>query len=351
MHVCVDGATQKMKKSIWIVGLLGWVMVLFSGMWQQSAQAAGEGFTVKAELPENQRDTSASYFDLRVSPNQAQTLNVVIQNRQADPVTVLIKVNPAFTNDNGVVEYGEQVGRTDASLKVNFKTLLKAPTEVTIPAFSQQTVPLQLKLPAQAFAGTVLGGLQFMAKPDEKATTSGAVANRYVYALGVVLTESDQVVPPNLRLREVKAVSDHGHNAIQANIQNFEPAMLKDLTVEGKIFEADGSKALYQTHKQQLKMAPNSNFNFKVDLNDEPLKPGKYRFEGVAKAAGRTWHFKKTFVVAQKEAADLNAAAVKKVPAQANAIDWRLLILAGLVVLLTINVIAFKRYARHQRGA
>ena len=120
MHVCVDGATQKMKKNIWIVGLLGWVMVLFSGMWQQSAQAAGEGFTVKAELPENQRDTSASYFDLRVSPNQAQTLNVVIQNRQADPVTVLIKVNPAFTNDNGVVEYGEQVGRTDASLKVNF---------------------------------------------------------------------------------------------------------------------------------------------------------------------------------------------------------------------------------------
>lgn len=52
-----------------------------------------------------------------------------------------------------------------------------------------------------------------------------------------------------------------------------------------------------------------------------------------------------------KEAADLNAAAVKKVPAQANAIDWRLMILVGLVVLLTINVIAFKRYARHQRGA
>ncbi|EGF48815.1 cell surface protein, partial [Lacticaseibacillus rhamnosus MTCC 5462] len=52
LHVCVDGATQKMKKSIWIVGLLGWVMVLFSGMWQQSAQAAGEGFAVKAELPE-----------------------------------------------------------------------------------------------------------------------------------------------------------------------------------------------------------------------------------------------------------------------------------------------------------
>ena len=76
MHVCVDGATQKMKKSIWIVGLLGWVMVLFSGMWQQSAQAAGEGFTVKAELPENQRGTSASYFDLRVSPNQAQPLLV-----------------------------------------------------------------------------------------------------------------------------------------------------------------------------------------------------------------------------------------------------------------------------------
>ena len=56
-------------------------------------------------------------------------------------------------------------------------------------------------------------------------------------------------------------------------------------------------------------------------------------------------------MVAQKEAADLNAAAVKKVPAQANAIDWRLMILVGLVVLLTINVIAFKRYARHQRGA
>ena len=98
-------------------------------------------------------------------------------------------------------------------------------------------------------------------------------------------------------------------------------------------------------------MAPNSNFNFKVNLNDEPLKPGKYRFEGVAKAAGRTWHFKKTFMVAQKEADDLNAAAVKKAPAQANAIDWRLMILAGLAVLLIVNIIAFKRYARHHRGA
>ncbi|MEJ3417989.1 DUF916 and DUF3324 domain-containing protein, partial [Lacticaseibacillus casei] len=297
---------------------------------QQVLAADDAGFTVKTVLPANQRDTSQTYFDLRVSPNQEQNLEVVIQNRNTAPLTVLLAAHSAFTNDNGVVEYGKSPKPADPTLPVNLQDIVTLPAEVTIPALSQQTVKIHLKMSAKPFSGTVLGGLQFKAKSDDKGNEKGAVTNRYVYAVGLMLSESDQPVVPDLKLRQVAADNDHGQPAILANIQNFEAAILRNLHVSGYLYRQSGGKALYRSEKTRINMAPNSNFNFKLNLGKGPLEPGKYRLKLVAKGGGRTWNLTRTFTVSKKDADKLRELSKPDTPV--TSIPWYLILGGGVVL-------------------
>lgn len=59
-----------MKKRIW-QGLIILGTLLFTiGGYQQLAKAESVGYTVNVVLPKNQDDKNATYFALRVKPNQ-----------------------------------------------------------------------------------------------------------------------------------------------------------------------------------------------------------------------------------------------------------------------------------------
>ncbi|MDE3282662.1 DUF916 and DUF3324 domain-containing protein [Lacticaseibacillus zeae] len=329
------------RKNGLLLSLVLGLVVFWIGVHPQQVLAADEaGFTVKTVLPANQRDTSQTYFDLRVSPNQEQDLEVVIQNRNTAPLTVLLAAHSAFTNDNGVVEYGKSPKPADSTLPVNLQDIVTLPAEVTIPALSQQTVKIHLKMPAKPFSGTVLGGLQFKAKPDDKGNEKGAVTNRYVYAVGLMLSESDQPVVPDLKLRQVAADNDHGQPAIRANIQNFEAAILRNLHVNGYLYRQSGGKALYRSEKSRINMAPNSNFNFKLNLDKGPLIPGKYRLKLIAKGGGRTWNLTRTFTISKKDADKLHALSKPETPAAS--IPWYLILIGGIVLGISLYV-GFKK--------
>ncbi|RXT59347.1 cell surface protein [Lacticaseibacillus chiayiensis] len=319
----------KKNRSLWCLAF-GLIAVLIGFSPQQTLAADDAGFTVKTVLPVNQRDSSQTYFDLRVSPNQEQDLEVVIQNRNTTALTVLIAAHSAFTNDNGVVEYGKSPKPADPSLSVNLKDVVSVPAEVTIPALNQRVVKIHLKMPSKPFLGTVLGGLQFKAKPDDKWTEKGAVTNRYVYAVGLMLTESDQPVGPDLKLQKVVTANDHRRPAILAQVQNFEAAILRNLQVQGYLYRASGGKVIHQAEQDRINMAPNSNFNFKMGLEKTPLKPGKYRLELMAKGSGRTWKLKQVFTVSKQAANQISTLAKPEPPKQA--LPWYLFLGGGIVI-------------------
>jgi hypothetical protein len=58
------------------------LIALFSFAWlpTQTVHAAKLHFSVAAQLPSNQVDTSVSYFSLKVAPGQTQTLNLILSN-------------------------------------------------------------------------------------------------------------------------------------------------------------------------------------------------------------------------------------------------------------------------------
>lgn len=282
-------------------------------MGAQPASAAEMKFSVQAVIPENQVDKSQSYFDLRMKPGQAQDLLVDMRNDTKEDVTINVLPNTAITNQNGIVEYNNTTTPKDKSLKTAFKDIATTDNEVTVPAESQKQIKIHVQMPKEEYAGTVLGGIYFSEKNDKsevKESKGSQIVNRYAYVIGVKLTENDQVVEPELRLNDVKATQVNYRNVVTANIQNYTATILKDLSIDGKIYAKGGKDVLYSESKENLRMAPNSNFDYAISLNNKPFKPGKYIFKGVAKSGTKEWKFEKDFEIKGEESRKYNKEAV-----------------------------------------
>lgn len=324
-----------MKKKSLFLFFLG-IVLLLSGL--KTVSAAEMKFSVQAVLPENQVDSSQAYFDLRMKPGQSQDLMVEMRNDTSKEVTVEVKPNTAITNQNGIVEYNDTKTQRDSSLMTAFKDITTTEKEVTVPAKSQKQVKIHIQMPEEKYNGVILGGIYFSEKDqekDRKATSKGSqIVNKYAYVIGVKLMETDTIVQPELRLNAVQAKQINYRNVITANIQNYEPAILKDLKIEGKVYKKGGSELLYSEVKEDLRMAPNSNFDFAMSLNNKPFKPGKYTFKGVGKSGDKEWKFEKDFDIKGEESRQYNKQAVSLEKDN----TW-VYILIGIVVVFILLII------------
>ncbi|MDM8214288.1 DUF916 and DUF3324 domain-containing protein [Enterococcus hirae] len=327
-----------MKRKIFLLG----IAALFLFLWPQSVFSAEGTFTVKTIIPANQLDKEKTYFDLRIAPGEEQDLELVIKNNSPEKKTVAASAHSATTNDNGVVEYGEAEKQADRSLRYKMSELLQLEEKVVIEAHAEKTVKAHLKVPAGAFDGILLGGLTFseeMAGSEE----SAMIDNQYAYCIGVVLSENDKVIEPDLKLANVHAGQENYRNVIQANLQNDQPAMIKKLAVKGAVYQKGHDEALYSADNQELKMAPNSNFNFNIPLNGEQLAAGSYIFKGKAEADGRTWNFEKAFEITSQEAKKWNAQAVEIKNSDKSFLEHLLIIGAAVLVTILLFFLLLKK--------
>lgn len=306
--------------------------------------ASEMSFAVQAIIPENQIDKSQTYFDLQMQPGQSQDLMVEMRNDTSEAVTVNVLPNTAITNQNGIVEYSDTTTARDNSLKVGFKDIATTDKEVTIAAKSKKQIAVHVQMPKASYDGVILGGIYFTEKntqSEEKESKGSQIINRYAYVIGVKLTETDKVINPELRLNDVKATQVNYRNVITANIQNYTPSIIKDLKIDGKVYSKGGSKVLYSESRENLRMAPNSNFDYAISLNNKPFKPGKYTFKGVAKSGDKEWKFEKDFEIKGEESRKYNKEAVSL----EKDYTW-IYILVGIVVvsiLLIIILILLKK--------
>lgn len=318
-----------------------WLILIILGivfLEKSPAFAAEMNFSVRAIIPTNQIDKTQTYFDLRMKPNQEQDLLVEMNNSTQKPVTVNVIPNTATTNDNGVVEYNNIAKKADRSLKYAFKDLAKVDNQtVTIPANSHQQIKVHLKMPAESFDGVILGGIYFKEKTDDNLQDNrkdSQIINQYAYVIGVKLTETDTPVNPQLRLVNVKPSQVNYRNVINAQIQNYQAAIIEKMKVSGQIYRKGHSKVLYSDTRDNLRMAPNSNFNFGISLNNKEFAPGKYTFKGVATIGKQKWHFSRDFEIEGQVARSYNHKAVSLEK------DYtKYYIIGGLIVVLILIVI------------
>ncbi|MFK4566932.1 hypothetical protein ABH902_001508 [Enterococcus sp. UD-01] len=342
-----------MKKSAGIILLA--IIFISSLFYSTKTTLASEmSFTVKAILPENQRSQEVSYYDLRVTPGQKQTLQLELSNDTDEDIVVKASANAAITNDNGIVDYSYNKTKKDSSALYTFNELAKLPEEITLPKHSKRTVDCVVTLPEKAFDGYILGGMYFEQKGVEEAAKSNesmAIGNRFSYVVGVLLSENDREVKPELALNKVSPDQKNGNNVVLMNLQNKQPALIKKLQVDAKLYYEKEKKPRYENHQTALTMAPNTNFDYKIDLNEQPFVPGNYTVKVTVNDGFRDWQWEKAFTIEEKEAKSYNATAVNLPPEQKQRLPWHWIFggIIGILAVIAGIVYYFRKKMKQQQ--
>lgn len=86
-------------------------------------------------------------------------------------------------------------------------------------------------------------------------------------------------------------------NVISATLQNFTPAFVNRLEVEATVKRAGENDVLYESSKEMMQMAPNSNFNFPISLEGDRFRSGNYLLDLTAKSGENEWSWTREFTI------------------------------------------------------
>ncbi|MGX7243856.1 DUF916 and DUF3324 domain-containing protein [Enterococcus quebecensis] len=311
----------------------------------ESIDTSGIGYNYRIIKPSNQVGDTG-YFDLRMEPNQKQTVEVELYNITDKEMTIEMAVNSAKTNSNGVIEYGPTTIKNDPSLKYDIKDIVKVPEKVTIPPNDQTKISVEITMPEEKYDGHISGGiyLKRAETEEEKKANQKAkgVINKYAFLIGILLSESDTKVQPNLLFNKIYPDLTNYRNAFMVNFSNTEMNYVEGMSVDVQIFKKGSDEALYDSKKANYRMAPNSMIDFPVSLNGEEFEAGDYTGHILITAGERKWEWKEDFKVTKEDAEKYNAQDVSLV--QERGINWKMIaIIVGVILLVLIIIFSMVR--------
>ncbi len=337
---------ERMKKlHILMLSLIG-LFLLPLIMDMQTVQAAGAGFTVSANIPDNQYNEALSSFDLVMKPNQTKTLSVVIENLEDNTKTISAAANTGYTTDSGTEAFDKHNPGKLSQAEYQFSQLFDQPQMITLKPKETKTVNFKVKMPDQLYAGVLKGALYF--KDTKAGSTQGtdqqgfSVKNYYAMAIGVVLREHPNIhTPANLKLRRIRvSETNYLHEpTVLAKLENVRAATPGAMTVNAKVSKHKGSKTLFGYQREGITMATNSSFEYGIPLGDSWINPGKYHLHLVAKSSQKTWVFDRDFEISVNQAMQMN---------RKNKNLWWiwliiLLIIIFIILLITTYYLGYRR--------
>lgn len=333
------------KNTLWtLIGILFISLVWFTPF----ASASEFNFGVYTVIPDNQIDKQKSYFNLMMKPSQEQTLTIELKNDTEEDVVIEPKIHSATTNLNGVVEYGPTSAERDSTLPYELGDLITTDKEITVPAKGSKDLSLHVTMPEEEFNGILAGGITLEEKEtsstNSQETTKGlSIENKYAYVVGITLQETVEVVTQDLLLHDVKAGQLNARNVINATLQNPTATYLNRFEVEAEVTKKGQTEVLYESKKNDMQVAPNSNFAYPIELNGEKFQTGTYTLHLKAKSSKESWEFEKDFSIKGEEAQQFNATDVS-----IEGPNY-LVYLVGLLILLVAGLLFYIFYSKKKQ--
>jgi len=297
-------------------------------------------FNIMPVLPDSQVG-EFTYFNLELESGAQDSLGLILNNTSTVSIDVQVSAHTAYTNVNGVVEYGKDAEEPNPTLTYPITTLLDVPDIMTLAPGETREVAILLTMPEESFEGILVGGLKIEEILDDEASLEAealAVENKFSYVIGVVARNSSEEVTPDLELLEVFADQLNYRNVISATIQNYTPTFVNQLEIEAQVRALGETEVLYEANKSDMQMAPNSHFNYPIRLNGERFRSGEYVLNMTARSGDYEWSWEQTFTVDQETARRLNNEDVTL-----EGLNWWMIGTIGLGVVLT-GVIAYLLY-------
>ncbi|MFF2459738.1 DUF916 and DUF3324 domain-containing protein [Peribacillus simplex] len=327
------------KNSIFILLLVSCLSIIFTFSILK-ASAAEFNFAVETVIPKNQVDKKKTYFDLMMKPGQKQVLEINLRNDTENDVNINPLIHSATTNLNGVVEYGENDIESDSTLLYKMEDIVKTEEEIIIPAKGNYKVKMDVVMPKEDLDGVLAGGIILQEKTEgtgdkqkENENNKGlSIENEFAYVVAILLRENENEVKPEIQLNDVFPDQINARNVINANIQNIMPMYMNQMTVKAKVTKKGDSQVMYESNKEGMQMAPNSNFDYPISLHGERLEAGEYTLEMTAASMGEEWHWKRNFKIDGGLAKKLNDSDVSI----QKDYTWLYVIIGGIVILLAL---------------
>jgi len=330
--------------------LLGIAATPFSAL---AAPQASAGFHVRASIPNNQLDKRVSYFDLRMQPEQTQTLEVEVTNELDIPLSISVEAISASTNKNGIIDYKTPDIR-DKTLKIPFSSIATVESETLhIPAKATVTAAITVTMPKKVFDGIILGGLNFTRiekspiNPDKETT----INNVFSYVIGVKLSETDVEVLPDFEIAEIAPQTVFYQPAFVHGIRNKAAAIAKDIDINILISDSTGAiKAKF--NQSNIDMAPNSVMPLGVTPEQQTLEAGEYLSDITITYNNKDFHYQMNFTVDDTEANQVNNEIIQEAEPQAEELNFMpalfLLIISVLLFLIILLLFLLKRKTKEE---
>lgn len=268
------------------------------------------GYTIKAEIPENQIDKSKTYFDLMMKPGEEQDLVVDVYNYSGETGTFKAELVYATTNHNGSIEYTEtDIKKADKSMKYPFPKIAKLKEDkdtlsegtLTLANNKSGKLNIHVKMPKNEIEGVILGGIRVTkVKSDEeilKEEEEGGIKinNEYSYVIGAQLRMNNRDVLPNLNFVNVRPALLESRTAVLVNLQNDKPVRIGKLKLDGEILK-DG-KVVREFFNEDFDIAPNVNFDVPFRWENERIEQGNYTLKLKATDGNETWEWTEKFKI------------------------------------------------------
>lgn len=336
---------QKIMK--WFLTGLAGLAVFSSGLPAQVAKSSSSngttgnniGFSVAAQLPKNQVNRKESFFDLKMTKGQTQTLKTTIYNSTNRDIKVTSAIHTAYTNTAGAIEYVTPGKKYDSSLKYKMSDITKLDEDkaVTVPAHASKVVSVTVKMPSEQFNGAILGGWYFK-RVNEKTTgeVKGAtnVSSEYSYVLGIKYN-SGTTPAPVLKLSDVSAGIVNYHTGVVATLRNTAAVMIPKVTTKTTITSKNSGKTVKTEIKKNVMIAPNTTYNYPLLFGKTKLQAGTYHLHMVAKNSDHKWTFDRDFKISAADAKTYN----KKSMNNSGISIWWLVALGALGMLMLVLLV------------
>lgn len=120
--------------------------------------------------PKTQIDPEKSYFYVKTTPGEVQTLEARVKSTKKEAVHLNIYGSNAITGDGGTIEYENDVSKIDKTLKEPLTSLITIETpEITVENFEEKIIHIKLTPPKEIYQGVKMGALIFsLDKGSEK---------------------------------------------------------------------------------------------------------------------------------------------------------------------------------------
>ena len=340
--ISLNRQTIRKKQKTKSTPLFFLMVLLFSFFPLQGQASEGTlGFYVTPELPDSQVEGSSNYFHLTLAPGQTEELSLTLQNAGSEAIHVQVTPHTAYTNVHGVVEYGKEAAEPDPTLTHSLDTLIEPSGVIELAGNETKMITIPLHMPEEAFDGFLAGGLRITEVNEEQEEPTSdeegvAIKNEFAYVVGVVVSNSQDSVQPDLDLLEVFADQLNHRNVISATIQNFTPGFVNRMAVEATVQRAGEDAVLYEASEEMMQMAPNSHFHFPISLNGDRFQAGNYVLHLKATSGDEEWEWTRPFTIEGETARSLNRQDVTI----DTSINWWM-VGAILLVVLLLGVILY----------